>query len=67
MGKSLTRWPLLNYTKLPETPELPPALLSKTADQRPLASIKIIEMARIIAAPAWGCQLPAFGADQDLC
>jgi hypothetical protein len=63
MGKSLARHPLINYSKQIQTPVLPPALFPETQDGRPLAGIKVVELARIIAAPALGAQLAAFGAD----
>lgn len=61
MGKSLAKHPLINYKRLPGVPT-PPVHFAETADRRPLAGIKIVELARIIALPATGAVLTSFGA-----
>ncbi|KAB5518013.1 CoA-transferase family III domain-containing protein [Coniochaeta sp. 2T2.1] len=62
MGKSLARHPLVNYTQ--KSPSIPPAPLpQKSDDKRPLAGIKVVELARIIAATATGAALASLGAE----
>ncbi|KAL4999776.1 CoA-transferase family III domain-containing protein [Aspergillus recurvatus] len=63
MGKSLARHPLVNYTKHGGGPSLPPIPPLKLADKRPLAGIKVVELARIIAATAAGAALASMGAE----
>ena len=63
MGKLLGKHPLINYKIQRQAVMTPPTPFSVTADKRPLAGIKIIELARVIAAPAAGAALTAFGAD----
>lgn len=63
VGKSLARHPLINYARQTYVPDTPPVPFSKTADKRPLAGIKVVELARVIAAPALCAGLGAFGAD----
>ncbi|CEL06047.1 Putative Alpha methylacyl-CoA racemase [Aspergillus calidoustus] len=63
MGKSLARHPLVNYTKHGGGPSLPPTPHLKLADKRPLAGIKVVELARIIAATAAGAALASMGAE----
>ncbi|KAL2840364.1 CoA-transferase family III [Aspergillus pseudodeflectus] len=63
MGKSLARHPLVNYTKRGGGPSLPPTPPLKLADKRPLAGIKVVELARIIAATAAGAALASMGAE----
>jgi hypothetical protein len=64
MGRSLARHPLVNYKKItyaPHTPPVPfPPVLS---DKRPLAGVKVVELARIIAGPACGMILASMGAE----
>ncbi|OJJ04199.1 hypothetical protein ASPVEDRAFT_43659 [Aspergillus versicolor CBS 583.65] len=61
MGRSLARHPLVNYARHGHGP--PPTPLMKLADKRPLAGIKVVELARIIAATATGAALASMGAD----
>jgi hypothetical protein len=63
MGKLLGKHPLINYKVQKQAVMTPPAPFSVTKDKRPLAGIKIIELARVIAAPAAGAALTSFGAD----
>lgn len=64
MGRSLARHPLVNYkqmTHAPHTPAVPfPTVLM---DKRPLAGVKVVELARIIAGPACGMILASMGAE----
>lgn len=64
MGKRLAAHPLINYSREPGTADLPavpfPAMMN---DPRPLAGIRVIELARVIAAPALGAMLASFGAE----
>jgi hypothetical protein len=62
VGQSLAKHPLINYSKQEQTAVLPPVPWPSTQDRRPLAGIKVLELARIIAAPTLGAQLAAFGA-----
>ena len=63
MGIALARHPLLCYSKQTYVPDTPATPFSTTADKRPLAGIKVVELARVIAAPALCAGLGAFGAD----
>ncbi|KAM0445326.1 hypothetical protein ACHAPV_002759 [Trichoderma viride] len=66
MGRSLARHPLVNYNKDQFTEATPPAAFptaQENPDARPLAGIKVLELARVIAAPACGTILAAMGAD----
>lgn len=63
MGKSLARHPLVNYARQGNSPSLAPAPPLKLADKRPLAGIKVVELARIIAATATGAALASMGAE----
>ena len=64
MGKRLAAHPLINYTRERETPDSPPVPFPKIpGDNRPLAGIKVVELARVIAAPALGACLSSFGAE----
>ncbi|KAL8389037.1 hypothetical protein RB595_008839 [Gaeumannomyces hyphopodioides] len=66
MGKSLARHPLVNYKRLAQSPELPPPPpppAATSADKRPLAGIKVVELTRIIAGAAAGAALASLGAD----
>lgn len=63
MGRLLGKHPLINYKLQKQVAMTPPVPFSVTQDKRPLAGIKIIELARVIAAPAGGAALTSFGAD----
>ncbi|GFP58757.1 acetyl-coenzyme A transferase nodX [Trichoderma asperellum] len=66
MGRSLARHPLINYNKVELTEAIPPVAFptaQENPDARPLAGIKVLELARVIAAPACGTILAAMGAD----
>lgn len=63
MGKSLAKHPLINYKKLESAPLTPPTLFASLQDKRPLAGVKVVELARIIALPATGAMLASFGAE----
>ncbi|KAK5147665.1 hypothetical protein LTR04_000788, partial [Oleoguttula sp. CCFEE 6159] len=63
MGQSLARHPLINYEKQNYVPETPPVPFSTSNDKRPLAGVKVVGLARVIAAPALCAGLAAFGAD----
>lgn len=64
MAKTLARHPLLNYRKVKTTEDLPPIPFPNTPnDKRPLAGIKVVELARVIAAPALGAILTSLGAE----
>lgn len=63
MGKLLGLHPLINYKLQRQAYITPPVPFKETSDKRPLAGIKIIELARVIAAPAAGAALASFGAD----
>jgi crotonobetainyl-CoA:carnitine CoA-transferase CaiB-like acyl-CoA transferase len=62
-GKAAGKTPLINYKVQKQAVATPPVPFSVTNDKRPLAGIKIIELARVIAAPAAGAALTSFGAD----
>lgn len=63
MGKALAKHPMINYRQLRDTQSIAPAPLPKTSDKRPLAGIKVVELARVIAGPAVGSALASLGAD----
>ncbi len=69
MGQLLANHPLINYHQAPlsAASQLPPvafATLAQTGgDARPLAGLKVLELARIIAAPAAGAVLASMGAE----
>lgn len=63
MGKSLAKHPLINYKKLPQAAATPPTLFPEVLDKRPLAGIRVVELARIIALPATGAILTSMGAE----
>lgn len=48
MGKTLARHPLINYRRVKTTEDLPPVPFLKVPDdKRPLAGIRVVELARI--------------------
>ena len=63
MGITLARHLLISYGRQTYLPLTPPVLLSKSSDKRSLARIKVVELARVIAAPALYTGLAAFGTD----
>ena len=65
MGKSLQRHPLINCQRQTQTGELKPVGLprAKAGDMRPLAGVRVVELARIIAAPGCGAILSSMGAE----
>lgn len=63
MGQSLARNPLVNYSRQTQCAAIPPTVLSKLEDKRPLAGIKVVELARIIAGTAAGALLASMGAE----
>ncbi|ODM19544.1 hypothetical protein SI65_04528 [Aspergillus cristatus] len=63
-GKRLAEHPLVNVSQETYTSPTPPVPLSlPSADRRPLAGVKVLEMVRIIAGPQCGCMLASYGAD----
>ncbi|GLA28357.1 hypothetical protein AnigIFM63326_005931 [Aspergillus niger] len=63
MGQSLARHPLVNYAQHAHGSSLPPTPPLRLVDKRPLAGIKVVELARIIAATATGAALASMGAE----
>ncbi|KAK4556860.1 hypothetical protein LTR86_005840 [Recurvomyces mirabilis] len=64
MGKRLAAHPLVNYRRVPGTADIPATpFLTIPSDPRPLAGIRVVELARAIAAPALGAVLASFGAE----
>ncbi|KAF4630050.1 hypothetical protein G7Y89_g8090 [Cudoniella acicularis] len=62
MGKALARHPLINYQQQTQCPKLDLVPFPVMEDKRPLAGIKVLELCRIIAAPACGAVLASMGA-----
>jgi hypothetical protein len=64
MGKRLAGHPLLNVKRARAIMDLPPVPFPLSlSDKRPLAGMKVVELARVIAAPALGAVLSSFGAE----
>ena len=64
MGKRLAAHPLLNVKRARAVPDLPPVPFPvSSVDKRPLAGIRVVELARVIAAPALGAVLSSLGAE----
>ncbi|KAH8621483.1 hypothetical protein IG631_23884 [Alternaria alternata] len=63
MGKALAKHPLIDSAQVKGTSTLPPVPFPQSSDSRPLAGIKVVELARVIAGPAMGTALAALGAD----
>ncbi|KLP16757.1 acyl-CoA transferase/carnitine dehydratase [Fusarium fujikuroi] len=63
MAKDLAKHPLINYKQQTHAVPTPAILLPVSADKRPLAGIKVLEIVRIIAGPVIGTTLAALGAD----
>jgi len=63
MAKAVARHPVVDFKQVLGTEGLSPVPFPKTKDSRPLAGIKILELARVIAAPVAGAGLAALGAD----
>lgn len=64
MGKALAKHPLVNFNQVQFTENIKPAAWGPMTpgDTRPLAGIKVLELARVIAAPACGAILASMGA-----
>lgn len=63
MAKSPARHPLINYHRLTMAAVTPPTPFPEVLDKRPLAGIKVVELARVITLPATGAMLSSFGAE----
>ncbi|CAN9216274.1 unnamed protein product [Alternaria alternata] len=63
MAKDLSKHPLINYKRQTHAVATPAIPLPISADKRPLAGIKVVELVRIIAGPVIGTTLASFGAD----
>lgn len=64
MGQALARHPLIDYSKVVGTADVPPVPFPITpGDSRPLAGIRVVEFARVIAGPALGAVLTSLGAE----
>ncbi|KAH0042000.1 hypothetical protein KCU78_g865, partial [Aureobasidium melanogenum] len=61
MAKRLAEHPLINIRRIDDGHA--PVPFQKLDDKRPLAGIKVIELARVIAAPQAGATLAALGAE----
>jgi hypothetical protein len=63
MGKRLASHPLVDYSQVTGSSDVPPIRFPQSKDSRPLAGIKVLELARVIAGPAMCASLAALGAD----
>lgn len=63
MSRVLAKRPLVDWEQAPLTSDIPATPFPKTSDKRPLAGIKVIELARVIAGPTLTPHLAALGAD----
>lgn len=63
MAKDLSKHPLIKYKRQTHAVATPIIHLPISADKRPLAGIKVVELVRIIAGPVIGTTLAALGAD----
>ncbi|EXK25268.1 hypothetical protein FOMG_18064 [Fusarium oxysporum f. sp. melonis 26406] len=63
MAKRLREHPVIDVERKREASDLPSIPFPSSQDPRPLAGIKIVELARVIASPAMGSALAALGAD----
>lgn len=64
MRQRLSAHPLINYRRVALGADLPAVpFQSSKDDQRPLAGIKVVELARVIAGPAMEAALALLGAD----
>ncbi|UPL02120.1 hypothetical protein LCI18_013054 [Fusarium solani-melongenae] len=63
MAKDLSKHPLINYKQQTHAVPTSAVPLPVSADRRPLAGIKVVELVRIIAGPVIGTTLAALGAD----
>ncbi|CAH0025693.1 unnamed protein product [Clonostachys rhizophaga] len=63
MSKDLSKHPLINYKLQAHVVPTPAIPLPVSAEKRPLAGIKVVELVRIIAGPVIGTTLAALVAD----
>lgn len=64
MGQAQARHPLVDYQQVLGSADLPPVPFPNVkGDARPLATIKVVELARVIAAPAACATLASLGAE----
>lgn len=63
MSRVLAKRLLVDWKQAPLTSDIPATPFPKASDKRPLAGIKVIELARVIAGPALASHLAALGAE----